>query len=244
MALPTAIVTGGAGNLGAVIAKSLVQKGYNVAIFDTDISSRNEILQEYFCVDVDVTNESAVNSAVDKVSGMFGDIHLLVNCAGSIMSAPLINITNRESPRHGFTLFKNHIETNLSSVFLVGSIVAERMISTRTKGVIVNISSVCACGNKGQSAYSAAKAGVEALTKVWGKELGAFGIRVAAVAPGFIDTKSTSSALSEQKLKEIKSATPLRRLGNAENVAQAICAITENDFITGAIIAVDGGVVL
>ena len=110
--------------------------------------------------------------------------------------------------------------------------------------MIINISSISASGNAGQTAYSAAKAGVEAMTRVWSKELGVFGIRVAAVAPGFIDTESTRKALNEQKLRELSGRIPLRRLGRETNVAGAVLAIIENDYISGAVIPVDGGMVL
>lgn len=244
MSEPVAVVTGGAGALGHVIAESLLKRGWNVAVFDRVAATFEAPAHRFACIDVDVTDETAVVEAVNRTINELGEIRLLVNCAGSIMSEPLINITNREHPRHALALFKENLEINLTSVFLVSSIVAEKMVFRRTQGLIVNISSVCAYGNRGQSAYSAAKAGVEALTKVWGKELGAFGIRVAAIAPGFIDTDSTARALSEQKLKEIQSRTPLRRLGRAEDVAKAVLAVLDNDFINGAIIPVDGGVTL
>lgn len=239
-----AIVTGGAGALGHVIAECLLERGWKVVIFDRDDATLKTLSEKFTCMNVDVTDETSVVEAIDKVCNDFGDISLLVNSAGTIMSEPLINITNREHPRHSLALFKENLDINLTSVFLVASVVAEKMVFRRTQGVIVNISSVCACGNRGQSAYSAAKAGVEALTKVWGKELGSFGIRVAAIAPGFIDTDSTARAMSEQKLNEIQLRTPLRRLGRAENVAKAVLAVLDNDFINGAVIPVDGGVML
>jgi 3-oxoacyl-[acyl-carrier protein] reductase len=90
-------------------------------------------------------------------------------------------------------------------------------------------------------AYSAAKAGVNAMTVTWAKELGAWGIRCNAVAPGFIGTDSTRAALSEASLKHIQANTPLRRLGEAHEVARAVAALVENDFINGAILHVDGG---
>jgi 3-oxoacyl-[acyl-carrier protein] reductase len=240
-----AVVTGGASGLGFCTANALADAGFNVVVFD--------ISQEHLAalkdtrligMYVDVTNEDAVITAVEDIVNRFGVIHVLVNNAGTIYNEPLINLTNRNQLRHSFTTFKQNIDINLNAVFLVGSVVAEKMVLKRTPGVIINISSISACGNAGQTAYSAAKAGVEAMTRVWSKELGVFGIRVAAVAPGFIDTVSTRSALSSEKLKEICGRIPLRRLGHETNVAKVVLAIVENDFITGTVVSVNGGAVL
>ena len=121
------------------------------------------------------------------------------------------------------------------------SVVVEQMVMHRSKGVIVNISSISACGNEGQTAYSAAKAGVNAMTVTWSKELGPMGIRCNAISPGFIDTDSTHNALKEKIIAHIHSNTPLRRLGQVEEVSQAVASVIANDFINGVILNVDGG---
>ena len=115
------------------------------------------------------------------------------------------------------------------------------MIARRCKGVVISISSISASGNPGQSAYSAAKAGVNALTRTWAKELGALGLRFAAIAPGFLDTDSTRSALSEAILTRLQQQIPLRRLGAPETIYQSARQIVENDYITGTVLEVDGG---
>jgi 3-oxoacyl-[acyl-carrier protein] reductase len=240
-----AIVTGGAGGIGLGIANALADAGFRVVVFDIS-KERLATLDEtrFTGMHVDVTSEAEVVAAVEEVVHRYGTIHVLVNNAGTIYNEPLINIMNREHPRHNFMAFKQNVDINLNAVFLMGSVVAEKMVLKRTPGVIINISSISASGNAGQTAYSAAKAGVEAMTRVWSKELGVFGIRVAAVAPGFIDTESTRKALNEQKLKELSGRVPLRRLGRETNIAKAVLAIIENDYITGAIIPVNGGMVL
>lgn len=241
----TAIVTGGAGGIGLGIAEALLVRNFNIIVFDIDRQRMKDVNNErIICMEVDVTNESSVVSAVNNVVNEFGKIDVLVNNAGVILSEPLINIMNSEQPRHSYDMFTQNLKTNLNSVFLVGSIVAEKMVLKRNKGIIVNISSICALGNPGQSAYSAAKAGVDALTKVWSRELGSFGIRVASVAPGFINIESTKLALSEKKLKDLESKIPLRRLGGIHNVAQVVLQVLDNDYINGNIIAVDGGLTL
>ncbi len=239
-----AIVTGGAAGLGLAIARALNKNGFKVVVFDFCLEKLKSLDTELIGKCVDVTQEDHVVKSVQEVIKEFGAIHLLVNNAGTIYSEPLLNLMNRERMRHDFTAFKRNIEINLSAVFLMGSVVAEAMVQKRIQGNIINISSISACGNAGQSAYSAAKAGVEAMTRVWSKELGMFGIRVNAIAPGFMDTESTRKALSEQKIKDWTQRTPLRRLGKDENVAQCVLSILENDFMNGAIIPIDGGLTL
>ena len=145
---------------------------------------------------------------------------------------------------HDYGRFRDSLAVNLDSVFIMTSAAVEQMVTHRTKGVIVNISSISACGNEGQTAYSAAKAAVNAMTVTWSKELGRWGIRCNAVAPGFIQTPSTQNALSETALKHVQSNTPLRRLGRAEEVAQAVAAVIENDFVNGLVMNVNGGLTI
>jgi 3-oxoacyl-[acyl-carrier protein] reductase len=136
------------------------------------------------------------------------------------------------------------IATNLSSVFYMTVNVAEKMVLSRTKGVIVNIGSVGASGNPGQSPYSASKAAVNALTAVWAKELGPLGIRVACVAPGFTRTNTTITAIGENVLQEWVKKVPIKRLGEISEIVDAILFVIRNDFVNGKIIPVDGGLTL
>jgi 3-oxoacyl-[acyl-carrier protein] reductase len=119
--------------------------------------------------------------------------------------------------------------------------VVEQMVKNRIGGVIVNVSSISANGNEGQVAYSSTKAAVNAMTVTLAKELGRWGIRCNAVAPGFIDTESTHLAVSSTTLKHVENNTPLRRLGTAVDVTKAVMSLIENDFINGEILRVDGG---
>jgi 3-oxoacyl-[acyl-carrier protein] reductase len=118
------------------------------------------------------------------------------------------------------------------------------MVSKRQKGVIINISSISAKGNAGQSAYSAAKAAINALTVTWSKELGMFGIRCNAIAPGFFDTDSTHQELDESKLKAYQKNTPVGRLGKTDEIVDAIEFIIGNDYYNGSILELDGGLVI
>jgi 3-oxoacyl-[acyl-carrier protein] reductase len=118
------------------------------------------------------------------------------------------------------------------------------MVQHRTKGVIVNVTSVSARGNAGQSAYSAAKAGLGALTMVWAKELNPMGIRVFAIAPGFIDTASTHGAMTEVNLASVVKKIPLRRLGSVGELVGAFFAVLENDYFNARTLELDGGVLV
>jgi 3-oxoacyl-[acyl-carrier protein] reductase len=145
---------------------------------------------------------------------------------------------------HDYGDFQQVLKSNLDSVFIVTAAVVGHMVRRRTKGVIINVSSISASGNEGQVAYSAAKAGVNAMTVSWAKELGRWGIRCNAVSPGFIATESTRASLSESILNRVQANTPLRRLGDPHEVAQAVQALVENDFITGTVLSVNGGLVI
>ena len=240
------LVTGSARGLGYAISKHLVEEsGASVGMLDIDadrleVSGRSLKAWTYVC---DVADEGQVAGAVSSFIDEFGTIDILVNNAGIIYNAPLVNFLSREH-RHSVDMWDKVIKTNLRSVFLMSSFVAEHMQAKRTKGVIVNISSVSAQGNPGQSAYSAAKAGVNALTAAWARELGLLGIRVVAVAPGFIDSDSTRRALSETVLADWTKRVPLRRLAKVDEVVCGIIAAIENDYFNGKVLELDGGLEL
>jgi 3-oxoacyl-[acyl-carrier protein] reductase len=240
------IVTGGLNGIGRVLVDKLCEKGATVGVFDIEVESNSSnTTQKGPCFfKCDVSNHTQVESAVNDFYKAHDRIDVLVNNAGILFSAPLVSFSSEGVSKHDVDSWKKVIDTDLNSVFYMTVNVAEKMISNRTKGVIVNISSVSAGGNAGQSAYSAAKAGINALTKTWAKELGLFNIRVLAVAPGFTNTTSTHNALSEGMLKDITKKVPLRRLGKPEEIVDSILWSIRNDFITGKIIEVDGGLVI
>ena len=238
------IVTGGASGLGLDISNRLLNEKAIVVIFDIDREKLNSLSETFVKYCVDVTSYQQIESAVSDVFNRFGSINVLVNNAGSIYSKPLINILEKKNRKHSLKSFKKCLDINLTSVFILGSIVIEKMVVKRTKGVVVNISSISAKGNAGQTAYSAAKAGVEALTKTWAKELGIFGIRVVAIAPGFINTQSTHQALNEEVVNNIKQKVPLKTLGNAEDVSQAIIYAITSEYVNGTVLKIDGGLTL
>ncbi|HEY1975426.1 MAG TPA: SDR family oxidoreductase [Candidatus Baltobacteraceae bacterium] len=231
------VVAGAAGNLGSAVAADLQQRGANVVLLDLRTPEGDD--PQWVCADA--TDETSVIAAVDKIVEQHGSVEALVNCTGVIHSEPLVNLANPRQRRHGIESWNTVIRGNLTAAFVLGAVFAERMAASRTKGVIVHFSSVAAAGNPGQTAYSAAKAGIEALTVVWARELGPLGIRVVSIAPGFADTPTTHAAVAEATLNDVKRRTPLRRLAAPREVAAAVVFALENDFLTGRTLHIDGG---
>lgn len=241
------ILTGGVRGLGRAIVEKLAAKGAKVTVFDLNTLGLAELgrrLDGVNCVECDVSDYDQVVAKTAQYHDEFGAADVLVNNAGILYSAPLIRISASGIEKHEVEMWDKVLAADLSSVFYMTACVVEQMVATRTKGVIVNISSVSAAGNPGASAYSAAKAGVNALTAAWAKELGPLGIRVVAVAPGFADTESTKKAVSEAALKETIKKVPLRRLGHPEEIAAGVLSVIENDFFNGKVFELDGGLVI
>lgn len=238
-----AIVTGGAGHLGRDVAAALAGAGCRVVVLDR-VEPAEPPEAGVRTLACDLADPASTADAIGRAWEMAGPISILVNAVGAIRNAPLINVTAAGDRRHPYDLWQDTLNANLTSVFLATVNVVDRMVATRTRGVVVSLSSVSAAGNAGQSAYSAAKAGVNAMTLAWAKELGLLGIRFVAIAPGFIDTPSTHVALSEAVTKEWVKKTPLRRLGKVADVTSAVLFAIGNDHLTGKVIEVDGGLTL
>ncbi len=237
------LITGGGRGIGNFIANGLLQKSARVIIVDQDEQLLGDLplhknLVKYHC---DVTDFVAVEKMVKKIFEVDGGVNVCINNAGIIHSEPLVNILAREEKKHNISNWKKVIDVNLNSVFYVTSNVAEKMISKKQKGLIINISSISAQGNAGQSAYAASKAAVEALTKTWSKELGMFKIRCACIAPGFFDTSSTRQSLTENMLSKWQKAVPVARLGQLNELLSAVEFIIENEYFNGKVLALDGG---
>jgi 3-oxoacyl-[acyl-carrier protein] reductase len=242
-----AIVTGGVKGIGKSLVGKLIDEGAVLGVVDMNAAglerlSRNN--QNVYCVECDLTSHEEVEVTVNKFYEKFGRIDILVNNAGILHSEPLVSLTPGGTKKHSMDMWEKVISTDLSSVFYITANVVEKMIVRRTKGVIANISSVCASGNAGQSAYSAAKAGVNALTATWAKELSPLGIRVIAIAPGYTDTESTRRAVKEAAIKEVVKKVPLRRLGKPDEIADGIVSVIKNDFFNSKVFQLDGGLVI
>lgn len=237
-----AIVTGAAAGIGKATARRFAAEGCRVASWDV---TEGEAETGGLFQKVDVTSAASVEAAVGETIGRWGAIHVLVNNAGILRDGQLLKIKDGAlAATMSDEQFDAVIAVNLKGVFHCTRAVAPRMIQSGG-GVILNASSVVGLyGNFGQTNYVATKAGVIGMTRVWARELGKFKIRVNAVAPGFIATGMVK-AMPERILESMRGRTPLGRLGQPEDIANAYLWLASDaaSFITGAVISVDGGVV-
>ncbi|KPX08925.1 3-ketoacyl-ACP reductase [Pseudomonas syringae pv. daphniphylli] len=190
----------------------------------------------YLC---NVANEEQVVDTVNKVAEDFGAIHGLVNNAGILRDGLLVKVKDGVMTKLSLAQWQSVIDVNLTGVFLCTREVAAKMIEQKSQGATINISSISRAGNIGQTNYSAAKAGVAAATVTWARELARYGIRVAGVAPGFIETEMTGSMRTEA-LEKMTSAIPLKRMGKPDEIAHSVAYILENDYFSGRILELDG----
>jgi len=227
--------------------EKLIKEGANVGVFDINQEALDSLAKEYGmvqCYHCDVSSSEDIEGSIDKFcKHNNGTIDILVNNAGIVKDSPLISILGGLK-KHDLDTWDKIIQTNLTSVFYMSRAVVEKMFLKRTKGVIVNVSSVAVNGNPGQSAYSAAKAGVDALTKTWSRELNLLGIRVAGIAPGFTLTNIANYSMNEKIKEEWKKKTPLRRMAQPEEIADGIMFIIKNDFFHGKVLELDGGLTM
>lgn len=239
-----AIITGSARGIGKATAQLFAREGAKVVITDINEDAVKETVAEIKAAGadalgfkVDVSKREQVDEMVAAVKAAWGRIDILVNNAGITADAMFRKMTEEQ--------FDKVININLKGVYNCAKAVLETMIEQES-GVILNASSIVGIyGNVGQTNYAASKWGVIGMTKTWAKELGRKGIRVNAVAPGFIMTPMTE-AMPENILDMMKEKTPLQRLGKPEDIANAylFLASDEASFITGAVLSVDGGLVI
>ena len=232
------LVTGGSGDIGSSIVNELVSMKSKVIILD---KVKPKILSnDIYFFKCDLKNSEKIYKTLKKIFNEGFEISVLVNNAGLISNSLLVNYMIKDS-LPDLKIWDDTMNINLKAPYFISSLAAQDMIKNRREGVIINISSIASRGNSGQSVYSSSKAGLETLTKVWAQELGPFGIRCAAVAPGYIETNSTKKALKEDKLNEIKNKIPLKKLGKIKNITKSIRFVIENDYFNGSVLNVDGG---
>jgi 3-oxoacyl-[acyl-carrier protein] reductase len=242
------VITGAARGLGRAHALAFAGRGADIAALDRDAEALEETRAQCESQGVrargyvmDVTAESQVVKTFDAVLADFRRFDVLINNAGITRDALLVKAQDGAiHSKMSLAQWQAVMDVNLTGVFLCGREGAERMIRAGNGGLIVNISSISREGNPGQSNYSAAKAGVAAMTVVWAKELARYGIRSAAIAPGFCAT-DILSAMKPEMLARMKAAVPLHRLGEPAEIAATAVFIAENDFVTGRVVEVDGG---
>jgi len=244
----TVAITGGGRGLGRAMALEFASRGGNLALIDlgqADLEESRRLCAEqgvsariYTC---NVTSEEQVIATMNAIASDFGSLDVLINNAGIVKDGLLIKVKDgKVVGKLSLEQWNAVIGVNLTGVFLCGREAAERMVELGRGGVIINISSISKDGNFGQTNYSAAKAGVASMATVWAKELGRYGIRVGAIAPGFCATDILSS-MTPDTLAKVIAPVPLKRLGQPIEIARTAVFIVENDFFTGRTLAVDGG---
>ncbi|WP_194755859.1 SDR family oxidoreductase [Aliidiomarina indica] len=244
------VITGGAQGLGRSMAEDFAARGARLALIDMndemlhDAAAQCQSLgaADVQTYNVNVTDEAAVEAAFAGIDSYFGGLDVLINNAGILRDGMLIKCKNGEvTHKMPLQQWQSVIDVNLTGTFLCGREASAVMAKRERKGVIINISSVARAGNIGQTNYAATKAGVVAMTVTWARELGRFGIRCGAIAPGFIETPMTAQ-MKPEAIERALSMVPLRRWGQPSEVADSARFIIENDFFSGRVIEIDGGV--
>lgn len=245
----TIAITGSGRGLGAAMAKRLASAGARLALVDLDEQALLETqtacvragspMVEFYVANV--AEEGPVETLFAKIASDFDALHGLVNNAGITRDALLLKYEDGEQvSKMTLEQWQAVIDVNLTGVFLCGREAAAVMIELACEGCIINISSISRHGNVGQTNYSAAKAGVQAMAVTWAKELARYGIRTASIAPGFIATEMVMAMKPEAREKLTK-AIPATRMGEPDEIAQTVQFILENDYVSGRCFDIDGG---
>ena len=238
-------VTGAGRGLGLAIAGRLA--GLGAKVYGCDVGeaacqkARETAAQNKWNLDIstcDVSDEQSVAAFFERINKAESRLDVLVNNAGITRDGLLIKIKDGQVFKMSLSDFQSVIQVNLTGVFLCAR--EATPLLAKKGGVIIGISSVCRSGNFGQTNYSAAKAGVDAMTVTWSKELAKYKIRTAAIAPGYLKTEMVS-ALKPEVLEKITAQVPLKRLGEMSEIAATVQFIVENDFINGRVLEIDGG---
>lgn len=238
------VITGGAQGIGKAAVKRFAEEGAIVVIWDVNEEKASSTINELKNISdkisfqkVDVTKLESVTEAAKQIVDKFQKIDILINNAGITRDASFLKMTSEQ--------WQQVIDVNLTGVFNCTKAIAPYMVE-KLYGKIVNTSSVVGLyGNFGQTNYVATKSGIIGMTKVWARELGRKGINVNAVAPGFIATEMVAT-VPEKVLEMLKEKTPLGKLGDPEDIANAYLFLSSDEakFINGAVLSVDGGLVL
>ncbi|MCK6615890.1 MAG: 3-oxoacyl-ACP reductase FabG [Ignavibacteriales bacterium] len=240
----TAIITGAARGIGKTTAELFASEGAAVILWDRDAEAGKaaelSLKEKGFTAEfmqIDVTSLESVTAAAGAVRQKFGKIDILINNAGITKDATLVKMTEEQ--------WQSVLNVNLTGVFNCTKAVTPHLIENGY-GRIINTSSVVGIyGNFGQTNYVATKSGIIGMSKVWARELGKKGITVNVVAPGFIATEMVNS-VPEKVLQMMREKTPVGRLGDPIDIAKAYLFLASDDasYVNGAVLSVDGGLVI
>lgn len=262
----TFLVTGGAQGMGRCFTHELAKLGANVLFCDLNqdkiaeveqecsaypggvkgivlnVAEKDQVVDGELIRGIDLSTKN-MNTFIETAIATFGDLHGIINNAGIIRDGLLAKVDRKTGAIKTLSndKWKQVLDVNLTGVFLGSRAYAEWHIANKkSEGVIISISSISRHGNRGQSNYSAAKAGLVAMTALWAGELSRYGIRTGAIAPGFTKTPILEG-MPPEMLEQLCKPVPLRRVGNPEEVFKAIQFIIECDYFTGRCIDIDGG---
>lgn len=240
------IITGGCQGLGRSMGEYFASRGARLALVDLNQEKLDQAVaackahgveaRSYLC---NVANEEQVEHMVNQVAEDFGAIHGLINNAGILRDGLLLKVKDGEMTKMSLAQWQAVIDVNLTGVFLCTREVAAKMVELKNSGTIINISSISRAGNIGQTNYSAAKAGVAAATVTWAKELARYGIRVAE-SPRFHRDRDDPGHETRGPGEDDRWHS-LKRMGKPEEIAHSAAYIFENDYYTGRILEMDGG---
>ncbi|WP_028112012.1 SDR family oxidoreductase [Ferrimonas kyonanensis] len=242
-------ITGGARGLGLAMAQRLGRQGARLALLDIQAETLDQACQALASEGIDasgyqvnITDEAEVEAVFAAIKRDHAALDVLVNNAGVLADGMLLKAKEGiVSAKMSLAQFQKVIDVNLTGTFLCGREAAAVMVETGSRGVIINISSLAKAGNIGQTNYSASKAAVATMAVGWARELARYGIRTGVVAPGVIKTEMTD-AMKPEALARLEQAVPVGRLGQPDEIAQAIEFIIANDYFSGRCIEVDGGI--
>lgn len=235
-----AIVTGASSGLGLSIADKFLKEGAKVIFSDINVEKGEEIVSQRenaIFIKCNVTKSEEVNDLIEKTIEKFGKLDIFVNNAGTAVMAGVDSMSDQD--------WQKVIDVNLTGVFYGVRAAAKYMKNNNIKGSIINMSSILGInGFKGLVSYCAAKGGVNQITRTAAMELAPLGIRINAIAPGFIQTEMTKGMLQDEAYRKfLETSTPLGYIGKPEDIANAALYLASDDakYVTGSILYVDGG---
>ena len=241
------VITGAAQGLGKTFTRDLAAGKAKLALADINMEQLEQVRGaceeagiEARAYELNVADEPAVEKLFEQVVVDFGTVDVLINNAGITRDGLMARKKDEEIKKMSLANWQAVIDVNLTGTFLCGREFFVKLLEQKKPGVCVNISSISRSGNLGQSNYTATKAGVAEMTVTWAKEMARHGIRVGAIAPGYINTEMVAAIREDVKQKIIEQI-PIRRLGDPSEISHSVFYILENDYFTGRVIECDGG---